>query len=164
MEHLPVTRSQVEDFLFEEAALLDDWKLKEWFALFAAECRYLVPSASLKVGASPDESLFYIADDGQMLEERVKRLYKNNAYAEVPHSKTRHLVTNVRLAPGVNDDEVTAHCCFATHRSRSGEQQTFVGKSTYRLALGPTGLLIREKRCELDTDDLHQLGRISIIL
>ena len=30
-------RLEVEDFLYREAALLDDWKLKEWLALFAPE-------------------------------------------------------------------------------------------------------------------------------
>ena len=28
-------RLEVEDFLYREAALLDDWKLKDWLALFA---------------------------------------------------------------------------------------------------------------------------------
>ena len=30
-----VTRAQVEDFLYHEAALLDEWKLDEWQALFS---------------------------------------------------------------------------------------------------------------------------------
>jgi len=31
---LSVSRNDIENFLFEEAALLDDWKLTEWVALF----------------------------------------------------------------------------------------------------------------------------------
>ena len=32
-----VTRAEVEDFLFEEAALLDAWKLDEWLGLLTAD-------------------------------------------------------------------------------------------------------------------------------
>ena len=35
-------RLEVEDFLYREAALLDDWKLKEWLDLFSPRARYEV--------------------------------------------------------------------------------------------------------------------------
>ena len=34
-----VTRAEVEDFLFREAALLDEWKLNEWQELLTDEKR-----------------------------------------------------------------------------------------------------------------------------
>ena len=47
------TRAQIEDFLYAEAALLDDWRLEEWFALFAPGAVYEVPTAGAQVGAGP---------------------------------------------------------------------------------------------------------------
>ncbi len=38
------TRGEVEEFLVNEAALLDEWKLEEWLALVAEDGKYLVPS------------------------------------------------------------------------------------------------------------------------
>ncbi len=38
-----VTRAEVEDFLYREAALLDDWKLGEWEALLTDDAAYYVP-------------------------------------------------------------------------------------------------------------------------
>ena len=38
-----VTRAEVEDFLYREAALLDDWKLDEWEALLTDDAAYYVP-------------------------------------------------------------------------------------------------------------------------
>ena len=38
-----VTRQEVEDFLYHEAALLDEWKLEEWQALLADDATYYVP-------------------------------------------------------------------------------------------------------------------------
>ena len=57
------TRPEIEDFLFNEAALLDDWKLEEWLALFTDDARYLVPATDLPKDAPPEGNLFYIADD-----------------------------------------------------------------------------------------------------
>jgi len=164
MPYDPVNRAEVEDFLFHEADLLDSWRLLEWLELFTQDCRYLVPSAGLPEGALPEETLFYIADDRVLLEERVKRLYKRNAYAEMPHSKTCHLIGNTRVYPGENLEETIVRCAFITHRSRGEETKTFVGKSSYRLVRQNNVLRIREKRCELNCDNLHELGRISIIL
>ena len=30
-----ITRQEIEDFLYNEAELLDNWKMKEWAALFS---------------------------------------------------------------------------------------------------------------------------------
>ncbi|MDB5871622.1 MAG: p-cumate dioxygenase small subunit [Ramlibacter sp.] len=155
---------EVEDFLFMEADLLDAWKLEEWLALFTPDGRYLVPSADLPDDASSETALFYIADDPVLLRERVKRLYKRNAHAEWPHSKTRHFISNVRLMPAVEPGEILARCVFMTHRHRSGVNDTFIGSTQYRLVREGEGLRIREKRCKLDYDNLHEQGRISILL
>jgi p-cumate 2,3-dioxygenase beta subunit len=84
-----ITRAEVEDFLILEASLLDDWELPRWRELFVPDCRYLVPNAAGDPYASPDNTLFLIADDGHHLTERVKRLGKKTAHAEYPHSRRR---------------------------------------------------------------------------
>ena len=68
-----VTRAQVEDFLFDEADMLDKWQLPEWLELFTEDAEYQVPCMDLPADATPDHSLFYIADDRFRLGERVKR-------------------------------------------------------------------------------------------
>jgi p-cumate 2,3-dioxygenase beta subunit len=154
---------EVEDFLFFEAELLDAWRLDEWFALFTEDCRYLVPASDLPPDASPEKSLFYIADDHVLLRERVKRLAKRNAHAEYPHSKTRHLISNVRVIAQANPGEIAVRCAFMTHRSRAGNIDTYIGASEYRLVRQET-LRIREKHCRLDCENLYEQGRISILL
>lgn len=155
---------EIEDFLFEEAELLDAWRLEDWLGLFTADCEYLIPPGDLPHDASPETSLFYIADNHALLSERVKRLYKRNAHAEYPHSRTRHFVGNVRVLPAVNDGEYAVRCAFLTHRSRSGVVDTFIGTTEYRLVRQDGKLRIREKRCRLDSDNLREQGRISILL
>lgn len=154
---------EVEDFLFLEAELLDAWRLDDWLALFTEDCRYLVPPGDLPAEASPENTLFYIADNHTLLRERVRRLGKRTAHAEHPHSKTRHFVSNVRVL-SAEESEVRVRCAFITHRSRAGVIDSFIGTTEYRLAREEGKLRIREKRCRLDCDNLYEQGRISILL
>lgn len=158
-----VTRDQVEDFMFLEAEMLDEWRLKEWLGLFTADGCYYVPTTDSAPNASPDDSLFYVADDRFRLEQRVERLLKKTAHAEYPRSKTRHLVSNVRIRSR-KDDELQVGAAVLTYRTKMGLTETYIGSYRYRIAVTPEGLRIREKRCVLDMDGLKPNGRISIIL
>jgi len=156
-------RPEIEDLLFEEAALLDDWKLEDWLALFTEDARYLVPATDLPKDAPPEGNLFYIADDHYRMGERVKRLMKKTAFSEYPRSKTRHLVGNVRIL-AQDGTECTVNAAFITTRSKGGQTDTYVGSSDYTIVRQPEGLRIRSKRCTLDLEALRPHGRISIIL
>jgi p-cumate 2,3-dioxygenase subunit beta len=157
------TRAEVEDFLYHEAALLDDWRLPEWLALFTEDARYLVPSTDLSADASPDDNLFYIADDRFRLEQRVARLMKKSGHSEQPRSKTRHLVTNVRIA--ARDGAVLSIAsAFAVYRTKDAVTDLYVGKALHELVQADGRLTIRKKLCALDLDGLRPQGRISIIL
>lgn len=158
-----LTRQEVEEFLYEEAALLDAWKLDEWRALFIEACSYLVPNIGSDPYADPEKTLFLIADDGHHLTERVKRLNKKSAHSEYPRSSTRRLVSNVRmLARG--KDEARAQCGFATFRASQGVTDVYFGRHEYRFVQQDGKLRIAEKRTILDMGALRPHGRLSIIV
>ena len=46
-----LTRSDIEDFLFAEADLLDQWRLPEWLTLFTDDAKYEVPCTDLPPSA-----------------------------------------------------------------------------------------------------------------
>jgi 3-phenylpropionate/cinnamic acid dioxygenase small subunit len=52
------------------------------------------------------------------LELRVRRLETEYAWAEDPPSRTRHFVTNVRIAEGEEEDEVAVRSNLLLYRSR----------------------------------------------
>ncbi|HRH85509.1 MAG TPA: aromatic-ring-hydroxylating dioxygenase subunit beta [Rubrivivax sp.] len=159
----PVTRAEAEDLLFEEADLLDQWKLEQWLALYTEDAAYLVPSTDLPADADPAKALFYIADDHQRMHERVVRLMKKSAHSEWPRSRTRHLVSNVRVGVA-QGDETPVSAAFVTFRTKNGTTDTYMGRLRYRVKRVDGALRIREKRCELDLDGLRPHGRVSIIL
>jgi p-cumate 2,3-dioxygenase beta subunit len=114
-------RLEVEDFLYREAALLDDWKLKEWLELFSPRARYEVaPTGEADAGSmSSAESLFLVADDRERLEQRVIRLRKPQAHAEYPHSRVRHLYSNVRIIED-SGESMEVNSNFVTFRTKRG--------------------------------------------
>ena len=91
-----VTRAEVEDFLYNEAALLDAWKLDEWQSLLTEDAAYYVPPNDQPEG-DHRSTLFLIADDRERIRQRVIRINDPNCHAEFPKSRTRRMISNVRI-------------------------------------------------------------------
>ncbi|HWH39811.1 MAG TPA: aromatic-ring-hydroxylating dioxygenase subunit beta [Usitatibacter sp.] len=154
-----LTRQEAEDFLYHEAALLDAWKLDEWLELLTGDAHYLVPSNDAPEG-DPQATLYTIADDMARIRGRVKRLKSPQAHAEFPHSRTRRMITNVRV---VGELEVEAN--FAVHRfRRNGQVSQFVGRYRYTLRRVEGALRIARREAILDAQELGSLGAVSFIL
>ena len=158
----PLARSEAEDFLFKEAALLDAWRLEEWANLFTEDGEYLIPATDAPDGA-PGTSLYLVYDDRHRLGERAKRLLKKTAHAEQPRSRTRHMSSNVMVAEA-EGPVMPAFCNFVVFRSRMEKTDIYPGHAEYRLVRGSDGLLIRSKKAILDIDVLRPQGKVSIIL
>lgn len=161
----PVTRDAIEDFVYGEAALIDERRFEDWLALWATDGRYLIvtPDTPEPETASPDKVLFLVADDPARLALRIKRLVDGNAHAESPPSKTRHCLSNVRYSHG-RDGEITVRANFITYRSRLDETVCFPGHVVYRLRPTEAGFSIVEKRCMIDTDTLAAQRTVAFLL
>jgi p-cumate 2,3-dioxygenase subunit beta len=154
-------RAEVEDFLYHEADLLDRWSLDEWLELFADHCTYRIPPTD-RPGGTPGVDAFLVNDDRVMLERRVASLLKRSAHAEWPHSRTRRLVTNVRV--DADGDALTARANFTVHRVRRGDVATYIGRYEHRLVRLADALRFAERTAILDLEALRPEGKISIIL
>jgi p-cumate 2,3-dioxygenase subunit beta len=156
-------RLRVEELLWHEADLLDQWRLDEWLALFTDDAHYYVPPSDVDGDtADPDTSLFYIMDDRNRMNERVIRLKKIGAHSEQPRSKVRHLVSNVRVSR--EGSLIKARSSFAVWRSKDITSDVFVGHYLHELVERDGALLIAKKTCVLDMEALRPHARISIIL
>jgi p-cumate 2,3-dioxygenase subunit beta len=156
-------RLAVEHFLWEEAAHLDNWRLDAWLALFADDARYVVPATDAPDG-DPDRDMMMIDDDLPRLRARVTRLKGRYAHSEFPYSRTRHVISNVRLTR-VAGDEVEAEAAFIVYRMRMGGVATYVGLYRYVLARQHGGgFKIQLRRAQLDLEGLREHGTVSMIL
>jgi p-cumate 2,3-dioxygenase beta subunit len=157
-----VTRSEVEDLLYLEAELLDDWDLDTWTTLYTDDCRYVIPCNDDPDG-DPTRDLVLIDDNALRLRLRVERLNSRRAHREYPHSSTSHQVHNVRLRP-IDGDELPAMCEFTVWRYRAERSTTYVGRAHYRLRIVDRRLRIRYKRLNLAMSTLRQVSDVAIIL
>jgi len=165
-----MTRAEAEDFLYHEAALLDAWKLDDWLALLTEDVRYLVPSNDVQ-GGNPGETLYLIADDFARVKGRVARLKDPMAHVEFPHSRTRRMLTNIRVDPGPLGEgrgggpEYNVHANFTVHRfRRGGHAAQFVGRYNYRIRIVAGAPRIAVREAVLDAEELGNLGAVSFIL
>jgi p-cumate 2,3-dioxygenase beta subunit len=156
------SRQEVEDLLYKEAALLDEWRLEEWLELLTDDAVYEVPPTDVPEGDARN-TLFIIADDAVRIRSRVKQLLGKSAWAESPHSRTRRIIGNVRVL-GVDGDRIIATANFAVHRMRYESVDTYIGRYDYRLVRVGPDLKIRERRAILDNEALRPHGKISFIL
>jgi len=152
----------VEDFLYREAALLDDWRLEEWQELLTEDAVYQVPPTDVPEGDARN-TLFIIADDAVRIRSRVKQLLGKFAWAESPHSRTRRMIANVRVL-GLQECNILVSANFAVYRMRYESVDTYIGHYEYKLVRAGADLKIRERRAILDNEALRPHGKISFIL
>src|SRR3954469_18858279 len=112
---------EVYSFLMHEAELLDERCEREWLGLFTHDAEYLMPVRVNRERGEGDgfsEEAFYFEETRGSLELRVRRLETEYAWAEDPPSRTRHFVSNIRIAEGEEDDEVAVKSNLLLYRSR----------------------------------------------
>ncbi|MDG4772450.1 aromatic-ring-hydroxylating dioxygenase subunit beta [Solwaraspora sp. WMMD792] len=157
-----VTRADVEDFLYREAQLLDEWRLDEWFTMFEPDGRMEVPTTDW-AGWDATTAGFFVCDDYDLIRARVKRLKSRKAHAENPHSRTHRMVSNViLLEAGAETVWISAN--FLIHRYRDGGAYTYVGRYEHVLKVDDDGLRFRVRRSIPVMESMDPGARLSFIL
>ena len=155
----------VAQFLYDEAALLDEWRLDEWLALFhPGAARYLIPSPE-DLSDDPATTLHLVNDSMTVLAGRVGRLKSKHAHAESPRSRTRRQIANVRVWQG--PDDLLSRSAFDVSRVRGGAVDRYVGVYEHQLLPGGNGdapWLIGRRRVLLDHSIDAAGGQVSILL
>ncbi|KRB83484.1 hypothetical protein ASE07_23775 [Noviherbaspirillum sp. Root189] len=158
-----INREGAEALLYHEAELLDQWKLREWAALFTEDGQYLIPPTDKPEG-EPGEVLYLVYDDRHRLEQRAERLLKKTAHAEYPRSRTRRLISNVQVKESTNGTTRIV-CNFVVYRSREDRVDVYPGHAVYDVKEDEGGnLRISMKKAVLDTETLRTQNKLSIIL
>jgi 3-phenylpropionate/cinnamic acid dioxygenase small subunit len=160
---------QIEQFLYEEAALLDGRNFEAWYALLADDLEYWMPvrtTRSLNDAAyefsRPGEAAFF-DDDKVSMGQRVKKLTTGFSWSEDPPSRTRHHVTNVRVI-AERDGEVTISCNFLIYRSRlANEVDVWSGRREDTLRGSDGAYTIVKRHLFLDDVSLNSKNLSSFL-
>jgi 3-phenylpropionate/cinnamic acid dioxygenase small subunit len=144
-----VDMTEIEQFLFEEARLLDDREFEAWSELFLDDGIYWVPAKPGQVSPYDHVSLFY--DDKETMRTRIRRLRHPQVHVQLPHSNTVHLLSNIVLEPaGTDADEIVVRSSFIMFEDRPDtERRLFGGRYIHRLQRVDGKLRIVQKRVDL---------------
>jgi biphenyl 2,3-dioxygenase beta subunit len=147
---------EVEQFLYAEAALLDARRHRDWLALVTDDIHYWMPIrrtvtlADLDLEFTKPGGMAYFDDDRGILEMRVKKLEAGSAWSEDPPSRSRHLVSNVRIL-GVEGAEIAVEVSFHLMRTRLNSELTeWFGRREDLLRRGEGGLRLARRHIFLD--------------
>lgn len=113
---------EITEWLYHEAELLDDGRYREWLELLTDDVRYLVPLRVTREREAATDVIVGMAhqdDDWDAMEMRILRLETEYAWAEDPPSRSRHYITNIRVAPGDEPGEYTVKSNLLLYRTRA---------------------------------------------
>lgn len=147
-EATQIGREAAEQFLINEARLLDERRFRDWMALFTEDGTYWVPAAQNQQSPFDQASLFY--DDRDLMKTRIDRLEHPLIHVQTPPSRTVHLVSNVTVAPPDSDaGEFVVSSNVVMIEYRLERQRLFAGRQTHRLRYQESTWRIAHKRVDL---------------
>ena len=145
---------EVEQFLYREARLLDDRRFHEWLELFTDDVRYWMGARTNRYPRT-SKAIAILDENKETLAGRVARLDTGMAWAEDPPSRTRHMLSNIEVAPGDAAAELKVYSNFIVYRSRAeSEEDFYVGGRQDVLRRVDGALKIARRKLTLDQNVL----------
>ena len=143
-----IDRARLEEFVLQEARLLDERRFREWMGLFAEDGTYWVPAVPDQKNPFDEASLFY--DDRDLMKTRIDRLEHPRIHVQTPPSRTAHLIGNT-LVEAVDDanGECVVSSTVIMVEYRDEQQRVFAGRQHHRLRREGPSFRIVQKRVDL---------------
>jgi len=138
-----------EDFIADEAALLDAGRFDDWLALFAEDGHYWVPlQGAAQADPFSHNSLAY--EDRLLLQLRIERLKNPRAHSQHPASHCQHVLQRSRIeSEDAERGELVLRTPFLYVEARGDQQQMLAGCYRHLLVRTASGWAIRQKRVDL---------------
>jgi 3-phenylpropionate/cinnamic acid dioxygenase small subunit len=153
------TRSDVEQFLYREAWLLDRRRLDEWLGLFAEDATYWIPLQANQSDPLTTSSIVY--DDRRLLEVRVRQFQHPRAHARTPAPRTVHQISNVHVLEA-EGDELRVASTLVLLEYRHERQRVWGALVEHRLRRTRDGFRIAAKRIDLVNSEAELDGIVCI--
>lgn len=157
---MTITVTEVEQFLYAEARMLDDRDFEGWLEFFAPEAEFWMPAwdddDTLVTDPQKEISLIWYGNKGG-LEDRVFRIRTERSSAtSLPEPRTGHNITNVEIV-SQEGDTVEVRFNWFTLYFRYDTVDTYFGTSYYTLNVSGPRPLITRKKVVLKNDYIHHV-------
>ena len=134
------TKREIEEFLYDEANLLDERRFQEWLGTLADDLQYFMPMEyNVKFGehatrelTTRDKQMSWFNEGKWSLGKRAEQILTGVHWAEEPLSRVCRMVSNVQLTAietnAASETEVDVTSRFLIYQNRCEyEQYFFVG-------------------------------------
>jgi 3-phenylpropionate/cinnamic acid dioxygenase small subunit len=165
---------EVQRWLYDEAALLDERRYHDWLDLLAEDIHYWAPlkrtvlladAERYEIGLPGEQA--YFDDDKDMLRQRIAKLDTGYSWSEDPPSRTRHMVNNVRIMAVQETEsglEIELDVYFFCYRSRlDNDVDLWVGKRADTLRREGEALRLAKRHIFLDQVVLNSKNLSSFL-
>lgn len=146
-------------FLYDEAEMMDNMKWEDWLDCMHDDVDYWAPVRENRVARERKEEFYpkgtsvYFEESKEFLRQRVVRLQTNMAWAEEPPSRSRHMLTNLRIDER-SDGAFAVRSNFLIYRSRGERyEDTIAGERRDVIVRAPEsryGFLVLEREIRFD--------------
>ena len=160
-------KQEIEEFLYDEAELLDQRNFKEWLDILSDDLIYFMPiRRNVKFGAHNEKEntregydISWFEEDKRTLSKRIDQIHTGKHWAEEPLSRVSRMITNIQLQnvkPTMQKPyEVGIKSRFLIYQNRSEtECNTFYGKRSDILRLESGGWKLIRREIILDQNIL----------
>lgn len=142
---------EAAEFIWREAALLDDHDYASWLALWAPGSHYVIPIEQDE-HLDPVDHLNIAYDDAEMRAARVRRLRSGFAMSSAPSARTARTVSRF-VATGDDAAGLTVRAVQHIAEYKSGQTRILAAEMVYRLVRADAGLALARKEIRLINSD-----------
>ena len=122
------TKRRIEQFVFEEARLLDTGQFEAWLKLYEPQGIYWMPSQPGQTDPQNVASIIY--EDHAILSIRVQRLLEARALVLTPMPRTTHIIGNIEFLEKVVDEFIVEAAFICVEQQAEQQRITRGGTPT----------------------------------
>lgn len=137
----------VEQFLYQQAELLDTKRWQEWIELFTPDGVYWMPADPAHKHWDGVPAIF--AEDRNLMSVRMKRVLHPDAWSQVPMWGTNHVVGNVQVGKAAKNGDVVVRSRFHMLELRRDNVRHFAGSYTHHLKKTAKGWRVKLQRVDM---------------
>jgi len=157
-----MSNDRLIDFVYDEAATLDEMRWEDWLALFHDDGRYWMPLEWQQEDPLLQPSLMY--EDRLLLTVRVERLSGERTFSQKPKSRCHHLLERPRvISDGTDDGVCRLRTSFLYTETRGDLLDRYSGWVSHELVEVDGDLKIMLKRVDLINFDAP-FGNIQLFI
>jgi 3-phenylpropionate/cinnamic acid dioxygenase small subunit len=143
-----VSAEALAEFVYQEARLIDEKRLDEWYELFTDDALYWMPLTRNQPAGDLHTSLFY--EDKLLLQVRIERLKRPASFSQHVPSFCQHVLQRPRVeSRGTGGDPHVVRTPFVYLESQRDAQIVLGGVAWHHVVQVQGALRIRMKKVEL---------------